>query len=175
MVRSFAVRVGREVAVDIETSYLVIGPSSKGKSPRVSSFAATRVIPDAGREPPTLALFAAAVFVLAAVTQEFLRGARARQAVAGGSFIVATGALVRRNRRRYGGYLVHVGVAVLLTGVAASSAFQHVRDVRLSPGQAARVGGYDIRYVRAVSTVAPEKVSLGAVLDISKATHHVAT
>src|SRR3954451_8782130 len=56
--------------------------------------------------------------------------------------------LVRRNRRRYGGYIVHVGIALLFVGVAASSAFQHERDVRLSPGQSARVGDYTVTYVK---------------------------
>ena len=56
-------------------------------------------------------------------------------------------ALVRRNRRRYGGYIVHVGIAVLFVGVAASSAFQRARDVQPRPGQTERVGGYEIRYV----------------------------
>jgi cytochrome c-type biogenesis protein CcmF len=45
----------------------------------------------------------------------------------------------------------------------------------LSPGQTATVGGYDIRYVRPVSSAEPEKVSLGAVLDISKSGRHVVT
>jgi cytochrome c-type biogenesis protein CcmF len=71
--------------------------------------------------------------------------------------------------------VVHAGVAVLLTGVAASSTFQHVRDVRLSPGQTAHVGSYDVRYVRPTSRMQAEKVSLGAVLDVSKGGHHVAT
>jgi len=70
---------------------------------------------------------------------------------------------------------VHVGIALLFVGVAASSAFQHVRDVRLSPGQTARIGGYDVRYVRATSAVAPAKVTLGAVLDVSRAGRHVTT
>ena len=43
--------------------------------------------------------------------------------------------LVRRNRRRYGGYLVHAGIAVLFVGIAASSTFQDARDVRLAPGE----------------------------------------
>ena len=60
---------------------------------------------------------------------------------------------MRRNRRRYGGYTVHVGMAVLFVGVAASSAFQHARDVRLAPGQTATVGGYEIRYVRATAPI----------------------
>ena len=60
---------------------------------------------------------------------------RARRAMSGESAPVALVSLVRRNRRRYGGYIVHVGMALLFVGVAASSAFQHARDVRCSPGQ----------------------------------------
>jgi cytochrome c-type biogenesis protein CcmF len=88
---------------------------------------------------------------------------------------VAMIALVGRNRRRYGGYTVHVGVAVLLVGVAASTAFQHVRDLRMRPGDTTRVGGYDIRYQRATSSLVGEKITIGAVLDVSKHRRHVAT
>jgi cytochrome c-type biogenesis protein CcmF len=84
-------------------------------------------------------------------------------------------ALVRRNRRRYGGYLVHFGMAVIFVGVAASSAFERVHDVRLNPGQSARVDGYDIRYVRATSALSNEKMTLGAILDVSKNGRHVST
>ena len=65
--------------------------------------------------------------------------------------------VARRNRRRYGGYLVHIGVAVALLGVAASSAFNTQRDVRLGPGEAASVAGYDVRYVRPTSDLSNEK------------------
>ncbi len=44
--------------------------------------------------------------------------------------------LVRRNRRRYGGYIVHLGVAVALIGVAASTSFQHSRTATIGPGRA---------------------------------------
>ena len=55
---------------------------------------------------------------------------------------------MRRNRRRYGGYIVHVGMAVLFVGVAASSAFQHASATcALRPGRRRTVGGYDVRYV----------------------------
>jgi cytochrome c-type biogenesis protein CcmF len=129
----------------------------------------------AGQKPLALALFGAAVFVAAAVVQEFARGASARRTAAGVSWPVALIGLVRRNRRRYGGYLVHLGVAVMLVGVAASSTFQHIRDVRLTPGQTAQIGGYDIRYLRPSSSVEPGKVSIGAVVDIAKAGRHVVT
>ena len=87
--------------------------------------------------------------------------------------IGALRSLVARNRRRYGGYLVHVGMALLFVGVAASSAFQNARDVRLTPGQTMRVGDYDFTYVRATSRVSTkagdlEKISFGAVVDVRR-------
>jgi cytochrome c-type biogenesis protein CcmF len=126
-------------------------------------------------KPGALAMFCAAAFALAAVGQEFWRGTRARRAATGSSLLVALATLVSRNRRRYGGYLVHVGIAVLFLGVAASSAFQQVRDVRLRPGQSVKVEGYDIRYVRATATVDREKLTLGARLRVSKNGREVAT
>jgi cytochrome c-type biogenesis protein CcmF len=92
---------------------------------------------------------------------------------------VALVSLVRRNRRRYGGYIVHVGMALLFVGVAASSAFQHARDVRLSPKQTATVGGYQVRYVRPTARVDQdggglERVALGADLEVRKGGRHVA-
>jgi cytochrome c-type biogenesis protein CcmF len=83
--------------------------------------------------------------------------------------------LVRRNRRRYGGYVVHIGMAVLFVGVAASSSFQDARDVRLRPGQTAHVGGYDVRYAGQTHSLASEKITLGAVLEVTRDGRHVAT
>jgi cytochrome c-type biogenesis protein CcmF len=132
------------------------------------------LVPGVARRPLAMAMFCAGAFVVGVVGQEFWRGVRARRAVSSESAPVALMALVRRNRRRYGGYIVHLGMAVIFVGVAASSTFQRVRDVRLSPGQSARVDGYDIRYVRATSALSNQKVTLGAVLDVSKDGHRVA-
>jgi cytochrome c-type biogenesis protein CcmF len=87
--------------------------------------------------------------------------------------------LVRRNRRRYGGYLVHLGVAVLFVGIAASSAFQDERDVRLSPGQSTTVGDYDVKYVRSTADISlgdswVEKIDFGAVLEVRRDGERVA-
>src|SRR6185312_1833995 len=90
------------------------------------------------QRPFALTMFCCAAFVLGSVAQEFIRGARARRAIAGESPPVALLALVRRNRRRYGGYLVHVGIAVLFVGVAASSSFQHASELQLRKGQSTR-------------------------------------
>jgi cytochrome c-type biogenesis protein CcmF len=94
------------------------------------------------------------------------------------SLPVAIVQLIGRNRRRYGGYTVHAGLALLLLGVAASSAFIDQRDVRLSPGQSAQVGSYRITYVRPTAALLDDKagtgapVTLGAVLDVRKGTKH---
>jgi cytochrome c-type biogenesis protein CcmF len=135
------------------------------------------------QKPLALAMFCCAAFVLASIGQEFVRGARARRAIAGEPLPLALLSLVRRNRRRYGGYIVHVGMAVLFIGVAASSSFQHAAELALSPGQSTRLDGYTIRYVSPTATITPRRdaahtgstLSLGAVLDVSKHGRHVAT
>ena len=125
--------------------------------------------------PFALAMFCTGAFAAAVVVQEFWRGTRARRAGSGEAAPAALVSLVRRNRRRYGGYLVHLGMAVIFVGVAASSAFQRVHDVRLSPGQTAHIDGYDVGYRRATSALSNEKLTLGAVLDVSKHGRRVAT
>jgi cytochrome c-type biogenesis protein CcmF len=125
--------------------------------------------------PFALAMFALAAFVLTTVGQELWRGVAARHTVAREALPVALVSLIRRNRRRYGGYIVHAGLAVLLVGVAASSSFQHSQDVLLSPGQQAKVDGYTIRYVRPTESVSSQKIGFGAVLDVSKGGRHVTT
>ncbi len=134
-------------------------------------------------KPYAIAMFCCAAFVFGSVGQEFYRGTRARRAMAGESAPTALVALVRRNRRRYGGYIVHLGIAVMFIGVAASSSFQHASELALSPGQSTRVGAYKVKYVRPTATITPRNdaahtgstLSLGAVLDVSKSGHHVAT
>src|SRR5207342_2961375 len=74
---------------------------------------ALALLTDAGSKPWALALFVFAAFALVGLGQEFWRGAAARRALAGGSMPAALVGLVSRNRRRYGGYVVHAGVAVL--------------------------------------------------------------
>ena len=93
---------------------------------------------DAADSPPSLAMFCLVAFVLAAVGQELWRGTVARRTMTGESWPRALARLIGRNRRRYGGFLVHAGIAVLFLGVAASSAFLDQRDVRLSPGDSFR-------------------------------------
>jgi cytochrome c-type biogenesis protein CcmF len=120
-------------------------------------------------------MFGFAAFVVATVAQEFFRGARARRAMTGESPGRAVVALVRRNRRRYGGYLVHAGVAIALVGVAGSTSFQHQRFATLSPGQSVHLDGYTLRYTHPTARATPQKISFGATLAVTKGGHHVTT
>ena len=92
---------------------------------------------DAVSEPAALVLFTFAAFALGALGSELVRAAWAQRALAGGGLGAAAARVVARNRRRYGGYVVHAGIAILFIAVAASSSFQTSSDVRLTPGESA--------------------------------------
>ena len=134
-------------------------------------------------KPLALAMFCCAAFAIGSVGQEYWRGVRVRRATSGEPTPLALIELVKRNRRRYGGYVVHVGIAVLFVGVAASSSFQHVSQLSLSPGQSTKVGAYTVRYVRATAAITPRydpvhtgsTLSIGAILSVSKHGKYVAT
>jgi cytochrome c-type biogenesis protein CcmF len=118
------------------------------------------------QKPLAMLMFAFGAFVFGAVGQELFRGARARRAMASESLPVAVVQLVRRNRQRWGGYTIHIGMAVLFIGVAASSAFQHTRDSSLVPGQTAHVDGYEVHYDKAVGEIANDPASTGAFMTL---------
>ncbi|MGH2981250.1 MAG: heme lyase CcmF/NrfE family subunit, partial [Solirubrobacterales bacterium] len=129
---------------------------------------ATAIAFDAASRPWALLLFCFAGFALTALAQELWRGAAARRALSGGSIPAAMLAVAARNRRRYGGYVVHAGVAVLLVGVAASSSFQTNREVSLGPGDSRTIDGYAVDYRRATVDIDNERIAFGAVLDVAK-------
>jgi cytochrome c-type biogenesis protein CcmF len=81
------------------------------------------------------------VFVLASIVLEFARGTRARKALGEETWPTALSSLVARNRRRYGGYIVHAAIVFLAIGIAGSSAYETVRERRLAPGDSMTVAG----------------------------------
>jgi cytochrome c-type biogenesis protein CcmF len=123
---------------------------------------------DAGRKPWALALFTLAAFAISGVLLEFYNGAHARQKTSGGSFGGALLAVTSRNRRRYGGYIVHIGIAVLLIGIAASSSFQTNENVSMKPGETRVVDGREFTYVRPYVKVDSEKYTFGAIVRVTE-------
>jgi cytochrome c-type biogenesis protein CcmF len=88
--------------------------------------------------------FAFGGFVLGTITQEFWQGARVRQQTSGTDLFTALIGLVGRNKRRYGGYLVHVGVVLLFLGFAGEN-FKVQETALLKRGGQVTVGDYVIR------------------------------
>jgi cytochrome c-type biogenesis protein CcmF len=90
------------------------------------------------REVQVILTFALGTFTLATVVVEFLKGTRARSAIEGEGPIKAFVHLIQRNRRRYGGYVVHVGLVIMFMGFAGA-AYDVERQVALLPGESAEI------------------------------------
>jgi cytochrome c-type biogenesis protein CcmF len=93
---------------------------------------------------PSLVCFTLCAFVTGTMAQEFWRGTRVRQGNTGSDFLTALIGLVSRNKRRYGGYIVHVGIALIMLGFAGRG-FGLEEQVRLQPGQQTTIGDYTVR------------------------------
>jgi cytochrome c-type biogenesis protein CcmF len=96
------------------------------------------------REWASLTCFALCAFVTATITQEFWRGAKVRRKNTGTDLLTALVGLVARNKRRYGGYVVHVGIVCIFLGFAGNA---YKRDVTkpLQRGESMTVGAYTVR------------------------------
>lgn len=97
------------------------------------------------REAPALVGLFSCLFVLTTIVAEFAQGARARRRALGEGYGVALYALLRRNGRRYGGYIIHLGIVAIALGALGSQVYQQERQVTLAPGQTATVGHYTVR------------------------------
>lgn len=111
--------------------------------------------------------FGLCAFVTATVFMEFARGVRVR-AKRGEGLIIALWRLLSRNKRRYGGYVVHLGVVLIVIGITASSAFVTRKEVILDKGQSAQIGEYTLRYEGLRSFTSDIKHSTVATLVVSK-------
>jgi cytochrome c-type biogenesis protein CcmF len=108
------------------------------------------------REPASVLTLGLAAFVGAIMLDEVIRGSGARARGRGEDPATATWRLATRNRRRYGGYVVHLGVLVMAVGVAISSGLAIDRTVTLSPGEVGSIGAYQLRNDRLVVEPLPE-------------------
>ncbi|HET7857443.1 MAG TPA: cytochrome c-type biogenesis CcmF C-terminal domain-containing protein, partial [Gaiellaceae bacterium] len=122
----------------------------------------------AGSSRAGLIAYTFSAFVLGSIVYEFVRGTRARRALAGGSWLGAFNGLVARNRRRYGGYVVHASIVLLAIGVAGSSAYDTVREQKLRPGSSLNVADYNVRYRSLVSREGPNATEVRAQLAVSR-------
>jgi cytochrome c-type biogenesis protein CcmF len=95
----------------------------------------------AGSSPVGVIAYTFCVFVLASIVLEFARGTTARKALGDVGWFEAFSSLLARNRRRYGGYIVHASIVFLAIGVTGSSLYGTTREARLKPGDAVTLAG----------------------------------
>jgi cytochrome c-type biogenesis protein CcmF len=87
-------------------------------------------------------------FVLFTIGVEFWKGARARMTGRGENLLVALGKLFSRSQRRYGGYLIHLGVLMIALGIIGDAFFKEETQSSLRPGESITLGGYELRFER---------------------------
>jgi cytochrome c-type biogenesis protein CcmF len=122
----------------------------------------------AGSSTPGLVAYTFSAFVLATIVHEFARGTAARRALTGEPVPTALGRLIGRNRRRYGGYVVHASIVLLAIGIAGSSAYDSVTEGRLARGQSLDVGGYSLTYRSLGEHEGANATEVRALLDVRR-------
>ena len=85
-----------------------------------------------------------AVFVLTAILEEFYRGGKLRAKRNQIGLFLGIIHLLRHNKRRYGGYLVHIGIVILYIGIMGSKGYDRLTTESLTPGQAIKIRGYEL-------------------------------
>lgn len=128
-------------------SVRAVGASLLGPAAAALVAGAALAASGAGSSPAGLVGYTFAVFVLAAIVLEFVRGTRARKALGEPSWPAAFCSLVGRNRRRYGGYVVHAAIVLLLVGAIGIGGFGSTREAKLTRGETLQVGGYTLVYL----------------------------
>jgi len=119
--------------------------------------------------------FSLSSFVLATIFMEFYRGTRARQALMGEPAPRALANLIGKNRRRYGGYVIHVGIVMAFVGVAASSAFRLEEQKTIHKGDTVQVGAFTLTYKDIHFTDVAHYSSMLAEIEVKKNGASVAT
>ncbi len=85
-------------------------------------------------------------FVISVTLYDTVRSARARQRAQKESFFTALARLAGRNRRRYGGYIIHISMMLMAIGILGIEVFQTQTQGTVSQGQSLQLDGYTINY-----------------------------
>ncbi len=134
--------------------------------PVASAAAVAGVLAGIGvRHWAALATFSISAFVMTVVVVEFAKGTGARARISGEGRWRSLFNLVRRNRRRWGGYVVHAGVVVVFTGMAGS-AFDVAVTQELAPGESLSVrSAFGHEYTLAYESLSHSRPRSGATLE----------
>jgi cytochrome c-type biogenesis protein CcmF len=119
------------------------------------------------RRPLAVIGIAIGLFALVATVVEIGRGVAARHR-RGEAWWTAAFQLFARGRRRYGGYVVHVGIAVMAIGIVGSHVYQEERDVALKVGEQVALGGFNFTFRGVEDFQAADRQGIAGLLDASR-------
>jgi len=91
----------------------------------------------------SLLAFSLSAAVVTAISSEFLRGANVVRTQTGQNLLFSAGTLMRRNTRRYGGWMVHFGIVVMFIGIAGG-AFNQSKEQEMGFGDSMNIGPYKV-------------------------------
>lgn len=120
-----------------------------------------------------LTAFSLAAFVLGTIVAEFRLGASARQHLVGESSTRAVVNLVAKNNRRYGGYVIHVGVILAFVGIVASSFFRIEVKKSVLQGDSIYIGPYELLFLGTKTEMNPHVESLQARVEVLRHGHPI--
>ena len=124
---------------------------------------------------PALLAFTVCSFVAAAIIWEFLRDTAARHRSTGEKYLLAFRRLAARNRRRYGGYIVHLSIVLITAGIVGSSLYRSEYEITLAAGERAVIEDYILEYAGPVTERTPAKHRFAAPLGIYRGQRRIAT
>ena len=118
------------------------------------------------RDITALLSFSLCGFVVATIVTEFYKGVSVRSS-RGENIFVSFTTMISRNKRRYGGYIVHLGVVLIVIGITASSTFNTEIEATLNTGESFKVGKYDLTFEKLETYTNDAKNGTKAVLLLS--------
>ncbi len=121
------------------------------------------------RHLAALVSYTVSAFVVFTIILEVYHGVRVRRKMTGEGLLTAFGRLFTRNRRRYGGYLVHLAVVMMVVGITGSSVYKVEGTASLDKGESMQVGDYTLTFDEGLkATIEPHKAVIYTDLVVSK-------
>ena len=127
------------------------------------------------REVFALLSFAVCAFVASSILWEFLRGTMSRHRSTGEGYMLAFRRLITKNRRRYGGYLVHLSIVIITMGVIGSSLYKIEYQVALAEGETVTVKDYTLEHEGFWVETTPGKHRFATPLGVYRDNKRIAT
>jgi len=128
--------------------------------------ARTPIFADAIRLPVALFCFGLIAFTLASVGQEYVKGVRVRMKQTGGDPFTSFAGLLLQKRRKYGGYLIHLSIAVMFFGIAGRT-WSKMDDFTVQkPGESFEMSGYTFRFEK-FETYSTDNIAKGAIARVT--------